>query len=690
MSSLLVILGNGPSLKGFDFKRLAPFDAIGMNAAYRYWYEIGWFPRYYICLDKVVGVSHKDQIAKLIRESDSNGIELFLLRRNLIALFDESLQKSDRVLDFDTLRANVDLFDPVPFTTGSHAALFGSLLGYRQMLLMGIDCNYVEKVAGARQQGGVLEIVEPSRDNPNYFFEGYQAAGDRYNIPNPAPEMHIESWRAVAPSLVEKGVEVWNGSPISRLTAFPFRSYDDVEAALAADARRPAGGAVGLPSYARFRNVPSEPAETADAPASSSLAARFRPSSLPVHIANWAQRHDAPAILTLGKFAMWCAGVASRKKEAVGTAALAILILAVGGLISTEWRGLLWTLVAGLVLAGAVTAAVGFMRRSHRRHAATLELALAFAERRATAGKKLDRVRKDGSGENTSLAATATCVWSARAILGEGSCWDARSRKVYWTDIKGKRLHALNVADATRQTWDLPFRIGSVGIPPPGWQPPAELGGAVLVAAGDPGLMWLALDSEGVSSVTIVHPETHLPENRFNDGKFGPDGRYWAGTIHDAETRASGHLYAFSPEGGYALMDGGYCVTNGPAFSPDGKTVYHTDSALQTIYALDLTPDGQLAHKRVLARFEAGEGYPDGMTVDGEGNLWIAMWDGSRIQKLSPEGRRMESVRLPTSRPTSCVFVDDGCKVMYVTTAAIGLTAEDDLAGGLFRIEFGD
>ena len=215
------------------------------------------------------------------------------------------------------------------------------------------------------------------------------------------------------------------------------------------------------------------------------------------------------------------------------------------------------------------------------------------------------------------------------------------------------------------------------------------LAGDIFIAAGDPGLMWLSLQDGDVNTIMIAHPEAHLPENRFNDGKFGPDGRYWAGTMHDPETQASGSLYAFSADGSHALMDGGYRVTNGPAFSLDGHTAYHTDSALQTIYAFDLTREGYLTNKRVFVRFEAGAGSPDGMTVDNLGNLWIAIWDGSRIEKVSPQGHRVGSILLPTLRPTSCAFAGDDCKVMYVTTAAIGAGVEDRLAGGLFKIELG-
>lgn len=288
-------------------------------------------------------------------------------------------------------------------------------------------------------------------------------------------------------------------------------------------------------------------------------------------------------------------------------------------------------------------------------------------------------------GETVQITAEVSCIWPAHAILGEGPCWDASARKLYWTDIKAKRLYAYSPKEDRKETWQLPCRVGSVALPPPAWAPPPELGGTILLACGDRGLMWLELAGDA-KIVVIAHPEAHLPENRFNDGKIGPDGRYWAGTMHDPEIKATGSLYAFSPDGEVMLLDSDYRVTNGPAFSPDGRTVYHTDSALQKVYAFDLLADGGLANKRVLVRFGPGDGYPDGMTTDCHGNLFIAMWDGSRIEKISPHGTRLGHIEMPTPRITSCTFADDASKILYATSASVGLPESDQLAGSLFEI----
>lgn len=222
----IIVLGNGRSLAEFDFEQIRNCDAIGMNAAYRYWDQIGWYPRYYACLDTELGPSHKSAIERLISEADTLGIDAFLLRGTLIRELDQACQQSVRVIDFDEL-AREGWLAALPLTTGSHAALFAAMLGYRELILLGVDCNYVEVVEGAeRREGTALEIVNAPRENPNYFFDDYQREGDRYNIPNPVPDFHVEAWRCIAPSLLVRDIRVWNANLASRVDAFPKRRFE--------------------------------------------------------------------------------------------------------------------------------------------------------------------------------------------------------------------------------------------------------------------------------------------------------------------------------------------------------------------------------------------------------------------------------------------------------------------------------
>lgn len=282
------------------------------------------------------------------------------------------------------------------------------------------------------------------------------------------------------------------------------------------------------------------------------------------------------------------------------------------------------------------------------------------------------------------IGANVTEVWAAQAVLGECPTWDAETGRLYWIDIKGRQLHAYGHHDGTRKSWPLPFRLSSLARAAHPWRTPKGLAGDAFIGCGDPGLTWIGVEDRAVSLVPIVHPERNVPGNRFNDGKLGPDGRYWAGTMDDREQVASGRLYAFSPDGSYQVMDEGYLVANGPAFSPDGRSIYHNDSALRRIYAFDMEPDGRLGPRHLLKELAAADGCPDGMTVDTEGNLWIALWDGYQVLKLGPDGSRLGAVAMPAARCTSCAFVEPN--VLYVTSATIGLEDQAS-AGSLFRVE---
>ncbi len=213
------VLGNGPSLAQIDLTALSDFSTIGLNAAYRYWRTIDWRPTYYACLDEVVGLSHKDEISELIREGR---IKRFLLRGNLVAVLGP-LAKSRKVLNFDALRSRQPLLSPRTVTTGSHAALWLASIGFKEIVLLGIDGQYKELVDGAEHRDGIeLEIVDSQQDNPNYFFDGYQQAGDRYNIPNPRPGLHVEAWHEAGLKLAQASIDVFNANPRSEVTIFQY------------------------------------------------------------------------------------------------------------------------------------------------------------------------------------------------------------------------------------------------------------------------------------------------------------------------------------------------------------------------------------------------------------------------------------------------------------------------------------
>jgi sugar lactone lactonase YvrE len=274
---------------------------------------------------------------------------------------------------------------------------------------------------------------------------------------------------------------------------------------------------------------------------------------------------------------------------------------------------------------------------------------------------------------------TVHCVADVHAVLGEGPVWVEREAALYWVDIKGRKIFRLG-SDGALDEWPTPLRVGSLA--------PRKLGG--FIAGTDEGIAAVDL-AEGRFEV-LARPEEQLPGNRFNDGKVDRRGRFWAGTMHDAEREATGTLYCFDDKLEWTIADDGYKVTNGPAFSPSGERMYHNDSARQRTYVFDLV-DGVATNRRPFLEFGDGHGFPDGMTVDREGCLWIAFWDGGCVRRFSPAGEWLETIALPVSRPTSCAFGGPELDRLFVTSATIGLDeaarAMQPNAGGLFMLSPG-
>lgn len=270
------------------------------------------------------------------------------------------------------------------------------------------------------------------------------------------------------------------------------------------------------------------------------------------------------------------------------------------------------------------------------------------------------------------------CVWDAGAVLGEGPIWSPSQRSLYWVDIKGPALHRLGLDDGQRQSWPMSERIG--------FAVERANGEGFVVGLKTTGFALLSLPECDIRP--LGHPEADLPTNRFNDAKADASGRLWAGTMDDSEREPSGWLYRLDPDGRWQRCDGPYVVTNGPAIDPQRQILYHTDSANRTVYAFDLKPDGNLAGKRVFVQLGSDEGFPDGMTVDTEGGVWVAHFGGARVTRFDPHGRVKSIIHLPVSQVTSCCFAGDDLDQLYITTASVNLDTDtlrnQPLAGGLF------
>jgi len=268
----------------------------------------------------------------------------------------------------------------------------------------------------------------------------------------------------------------------------------------------------------------------------------------------------------------------------------------------------------------------------------------------------------------TSLDVGIEEVWSARAILGEGPVWSDKHEGLFWVDIKRPALHLFRPSHEERLSWPLPQMIGFIA--------PDATG--ALTAALEDGLYSVELAKPGATPnlTRVATPETHPPYMRFNDGKRAPDGLVWAGTMDDREKVAVGAWYTLDAANKLTLMADGFIVTNGPAFDVRSNLAYFNDSARRTTYVADISRKGPVSLS-VFRQFDEDMGFPDGMTVDANGLLWIAFWDGGCLRALDPDtAETVHTIRLPVPRPTSCTFSSHSDDTLYVTSATVGLSSE--------------
>lgn len=273
------------------------------------------------------------------------------------------------------------------------------------------------------------------------------------------------------------------------------------------------------------------------------------------------------------------------------------------------------------------------------------------------------------------------CIQPANAILGEGPTWDIGEGVLYWVDIKRPAVFRLDPTLGQTGHCPVPRPIGCVA--------PTSFVQRLVFADAD-GFGFLDLATGFITR--IADPESNLSGNRFNDGKVDRRGRLWAGTVDDKCVKPTGSLYRLDPDGSVHRMASGFICSNGIGWSPDDHTMYFTDSMVRKIWAYEFDPDrGELGERRVFASFAEADGVPDGLTIDAEGFIWSAIWDGWRIVRFAPDGRVDREVRMPVQRPTNCMFGGADLRTLYITSASVELGCEalmkGPLAGALFALE---
>lgn len=259
----------------------------------------------------------------------------------------------------------------------------------------------------------------------------------------------------------------------------------------------------------------------------------------------------------------------------------------------------------------------------------------------------------------------------AEATLGEGPTWDPAAGRLIWVDILGSRVHTYAPADGRRTVLATEQHVGAAK--------PRAAGGLVVNLRDGIGLY----DAEGAFSWLVRDP---VAGRRGNDAAVAPDGALWAGTMRYDEAPGGGALTRVAPDGSVTEVFPEVAVSNGTGWSPDGTLLYYIDSPTRRIDVCRM--DDQLpVDRRPLVTIEDGAGFPDGLTVDADGCVWVALWDGGQVRRYTPEGRLDRTLHLPVPRPTACCFGGPSLRDLYVTTARVG---QDDgphpLAGSVFVV----
>ncbi len=274
-------------------------------------------------------------------------------------------------------------------------------------------------------------------------------------------------------------------------------------------------------------------------------------------------------------------------------------------------------------------------------------------------------------------------VGAMSSLLGEGPVWDSKEGLIYWIDILNGHLHSYQPTNKIQKTIALDQLVGSYALSSNG----------KIIAALKEGIYWV--DKQTGNKEFIIQPEMNLPNNRFNDGKCDSAGRFWAGTMSLTEDKEAGSVYVMEKNNDAQNISSkkvisNVTISNGMAWSKDGGAFYYIDTPTSEVVAYDYDlSTGHIKNKRVVISIPIAEGFPDGMTIDTEGMLWVAHWGGWQVTRWNPlTGKQLHSISLPAAKITSCTFGGVHLTDLYITSAKVGLSSQELLeqpwAGSLF------
>jgi D-xylonolactonase len=246
-------------------------------------------------------------------------------------------------------------------------------------------------------------------------------------------------------------------------------------------------------------------------------------------------------------------------------------------------------------------------------------------------------------------------------ILGESPVWDPESGMLHWLDLARPGMNSMHVGTGRVFGHAIETRA------PLGALVRSTRAGCLLLARRD-GIV--LVDLESMVERTVAHPLAGRMGLAYNDAGTDNQGRLWVGTAELTETRPDAVLFKLESDGSSTIAESGFTVSNGPAFSADGATMYVSDTLAGRVLTYDVDADGTLRNKRVFVQLDETEGIPDGLAVDVEGGIWIAHWGGSRITRWTPDGTLSETILVPTPNVTSMAFAGEGMATLFITTAA--------------------
>lgn len=291
-----------------------------------------------------------------------------------------------------------------------------------------------------------------------------------------------------------------------------------------------------------------------------------------------------------------------------------------------------------------------------------------------------------------------TCLWDAGAYVGEGTLWDERDGCVYWVDINpdAPSVNWFELATGTTHTWRAPMWLSALAV--------REAGG--FIASAQDGLAFV--DPARGHFEIFSDPRSDPRVTRYNDGGTDRQGRYWTGTCDVAQVEAStrtedkeasvgsfterrsGELFRIDAARHASRTENNLVTSNGPVFSPDGRTMYLNDTMPQITWAYDVAADGSIGNRRQFLRFGAEDGFPDGMAVDVEGGIWIAFYEGWELRRYAPDATLLDARRLPVRQGLRPAFGGENYSRLFLMSGSIALSEaarrQQPLAGSLFEI----